>query len=66
MKNKNYYSMSIDEIFKKFQTSENGLSSREAEKRIDKNGKNITGTGHMIFNWFEWKKYQRFIQLRSQ
>jgi len=40
MKNKNYYSMSIDEIFKKFQTSENGLSSREAEKRIDKNGKN--------------------------
>ena len=24
--------------------------------QIDENGKNIRGTGHMIFNWFEWKK----------
>ena len=24
--------------------------------QIDENGKNIPGTGHMIFNWFEWKK----------
>lgn len=22
----------------------------------DKNGKNIVGTGHMVFNWFEWEK----------
>jgi len=22
----------------------------------DENGKNIRGTGHMIFNWFEWEK----------
>lgn len=24
--------------------------------QIDKNGKNIRGTGKMIFNWFEWEK----------
>lgn len=24
--------------------------------QIDENGKNIAGTGHMVFNWFEWKK----------
>lgn len=24
--------------------------------QIDENGKNIIGTGHMVFNWFEWKK----------
>jgi site-specific DNA-methyltransferase (adenine-specific) len=24
--------------------------------QIDENGKNIRGTGKMIFNWFEWKK----------
>ena len=24
--------------------------------QVDENGKNIRGTGHMIFNWFEWKK----------
>ena len=24
--------------------------------QIDENGKNIRGTGHMIFNWFEWKR----------
>ena len=24
--------------------------------KVDENGKNIPGTGHMIFNWFEWKK----------
>ena len=24
--------------------------------QVDENGKNIKGTGHMIFNWFEWKK----------
>ena len=24
--------------------------------KVDENGKNIKGTGHMIFNWFEWKR----------
>ena len=24
--------------------------------RTDENGKNIRGTGHMIFNWFTWEK----------
>ena len=24
--------------------------------KIDENGKNITGTGHMVFNWFEWER----------
>lgn len=24
--------------------------------QIDENGKNIPGTGHMIFNWFTWEK----------
>ena len=25
-------------------------------RQIDENGKNIRGTGRMIFNWFEWKR----------
>jgi len=24
--------------------------------KIDENGKNIRGTGHMVFNWFTWEK----------
>lgn len=24
--------------------------------QVDENGKNIVGTGHMVYNWFEWKK----------
>lgn len=24
--------------------------------QIDENGKNIPGTGHMVFNWFNWEK----------
>lgn len=24
--------------------------------QVDENGKNIQGTGHMIFNWFEWER----------
>ena len=24
--------------------------------KVDENGKNITGTGHMVFNWFEWER----------
>lgn len=40
MKNNRYYAMSIDEILKKFQTTEEGLTSKEASKRLDINGKN--------------------------
>jgi len=24
--------------------------------QVDENGKNIIGTGHMVFNWFKWEK----------
>lgn len=24
--------------------------------QVDENGKNIVGTGHMVYNWFEWEK----------
>lgn len=27
----------------------------------DENGKNIRGTGHMVFNWFEWEKDDKTI-----
>ena len=40
MKGTIYYSMSIDEIFQKFQTSEEGLSSKEAARRLEKYGLN--------------------------
>lgn len=40
MKENRYYSMSVDEIYKKFQTSDDGLTSKEAEKRINKYGYN--------------------------
>jgi site-specific DNA-methyltransferase (adenine-specific) len=29
--------------------------------QIDENGKNIRGTGHMVFNWFEWEKDSKEI-----
>lgn len=29
--------------------------------KVDENGKNIRGTGHMIFNWFEWERDRREI-----
>lgn len=29
--------------------------------QIDENGKNIRGTGKMIFNWFEWKRDSKDI-----
>ena len=29
--------------------------------QVDKNGKNIRGTGHMVFNWFEWVKDSKDI-----
>ena len=40
MKENRYYAMSQDEIFKKFQVDESGLSTREATKRLNKYGKN--------------------------
>lgn len=40
MKNNRYYSMSIDEIFKKFRTGESGLTSHEALKRQEREGLN--------------------------
>ena len=36
MKNNKFYAMSTDEILKKFQTSEEGLTSKKATKRINK------------------------------
>ncbi|MBQ3307228.1 MAG: HAD-IC family P-type ATPase [Bacilli bacterium] len=40
MKEKTYYSMSEEEIYQKLQTSEDGLSSKEAMKRLNKYGLN--------------------------
>lgn len=40
MKENRYYSMSQEEIFRKFQTDKTGLSNQIAEKRLDKYGRN--------------------------
>lgn len=40
MKNNRYYSMSIDEIYKKFRTGESGLTSHEVSKRQERDGLN--------------------------
>ena len=40
MKEDRFYAMTTDEIYRKFQTSEDGLTSKEAKKRIEKHGKN--------------------------
>lgn len=40
MKNNRYYSMNIDEIFKKFRTGESGLTSHEVSKRQERDGLN--------------------------
>lgn len=29
--------------------------------KVDENGKNITGTGHMVFNWFEWERDDKTV-----
>lgn len=29
--------------------------------QVDENGKNIVGTGHMVFNWFEWERDKKDI-----
>lgn len=44
MKENKYYAMSIDEIYQKFRTSEIGLSSKEAEKRLLRDGENTLPT----------------------
>ena len=40
MKNENFFAMTNDEIFKKFQVDEDGLNSKEVEKRQEKYGLN--------------------------
>lgn len=40
MKENRYYSMSVEEIYRKFQTGEEGLTTKEATKRIEKYGTN--------------------------
>ncbi|MBP5679264.1 MAG: HAD-IC family P-type ATPase [Bacilli bacterium] len=40
MKQNQYYAMSMEEIFQKYQTSLEGLTSTEAQKRLEKHGKN--------------------------
>ena len=40
MKEDRYYSMKQEEIFQKFQTSEEGLTTKEANKRLEMHGKN--------------------------
>lgn len=40
MKNDRYYSMSVEEVKQKLQTNEEGLSSKEAKKRLEKYGLN--------------------------
>lgn len=37
----NYHALSVDEIYKEFQTSEKGLTENEASKRLKKYGKNV-------------------------
>lgn len=29
--------------------------------KVDENGKNIIGTGHMVFNWFEWERDDKTV-----
>ena len=40
MKKDRYYAMSIDEIFKRFQVTESGLTTKEAQKRLKRYGQN--------------------------
>ena len=54
---KNFWSYSKEDIFKKLDTSENGLSSEEAANKIEKYGKNILG---------EEKSSSKFMVFLSQ
>ena len=40
MNNNNFYNMNIEEVFQKLQTYEEGLTQKEASKRIEKYGYN--------------------------
>lgn len=40
MKDKRYYSMKLEEVYQKYHTSLEGLSSNEADKRLERHGKN--------------------------
>mgnify|MGYP002517458049 CR=1 FL=1 len=40
MKNNRYYAMSIEELYQRFQINDEGLTTKEAKKRIEKYGKN--------------------------
>lgn len=40
MKENKYYAMSNEEVYSKLKTSKNGLTSNEAKKRLERNGKN--------------------------
>lgn len=40
-----YYLEDVREVFKRTESSENGLSQSEAERRLEKYGKNKIGTG---------------------
>lgn len=54
---KNFWSYSKEDIFKKLDTSENGLSSEEAANKIEKYGKNTLG---------EEKSSSKFMVFLSQ
>ena len=41
----NYFNQDIKEVYQNLGTSENGLSEKEAEKRLKQNGKNILEEG---------------------
>ena len=40
MENKEFYNKSVDEVYKEFSTSLNGLTEKEAQLRLSKNGQN--------------------------
>ena len=40
MKNNRYYAMSIEELYQRFQINDEGLTTKEAKKRIEKYGEN--------------------------
>ena len=44
MKDNKYYAMSVEEVYQKFRTSEVGLSNKEAEKRLLRDGNNSLPT----------------------
>jgi len=41
MKEVNYHSKSVKDLFKEFETSEKGLSKNQVEKRLEEYGQNV-------------------------